>query len=135
MTLVVDASVTLAWFFKDERDAKVDALLTRAAASGMHVPAHWALEIANGFRIAIRRGRFDQASRQESILQLERMPIVVDVETSEHAWHATLRLADAFELTPYDAAYLELAQRLRVPLATNDAALRKAALAAAVELA
>ncbi len=62
------------------------------------------------------------------------MPISIDGATSENAWHATLRLSDTFGLTPYDAAYLELAQRLRLPLATLDAKLKTAAEAAAVEI-
>ena len=57
------------------------------------------------------------------------MPIAVDLETSTFAWTTTLQLADRFELTPYDASYLELAQRRKFPLATLDRALRKAALA------
>ncbi len=135
MTMVVDASVALGWFFKDERNAAVDALLSRATTLGMHVPMHWPLEMTNAFRIAIRRGRFDEPARAVAIEELQRMPIYFDQETQHHAWHATMRLSDRHGLTPYDAAYLELAQRLRLPLATLDAQLKTAAIEAAVEIA
>ena len=82
----------------------------------------------------MRRGRLDAGFRDRALGHLARLPIVVDGETDLHAWTGTLRLADRFRLTPYDAAYLELAQRRQFPLATLDRALRAAAEALQVGL-
>ena len=62
------------------------------------------------------------------------LPIEIDPETDLHAWTVTTKLAERFRLTVYDAAYLELAQRRRLPLATLDEALHAAARACGVEL-
>jgi predicted nucleic acid-binding protein len=131
--IVIDASVTLAWFFEDERTPPVVALSNSVGMSGAVVPMLWPLEIASGFRTAIRRGRIDSAFRDASFVKLAYLPIEIDEETNQHAWHATLRLADRYDLTPYDAAYLELAQRRRLSLATLDRRLDQAARDAGVE--
>ena len=125
--IVIDASITLAWFFEDERTPPVVAVNNAVGLSGAAVPALWRLEVANGFQMAMRRGRIDAAFRDASLVKLARLLIEIDTETNIHAWGATLVLADKHKLTPYDAAYLELAQRRRVPLATLDRPLRSAA--------
>lgn len=76
---------------------------------------------------ALRRNRVDAAFRDSALIELSRMPIAIDTETDTHAWSATLRLAERFQLTLYDTAYLELAQRRHLPLATLDRALCVAA--------
>jgi predicted nucleic acid-binding protein len=91
------------------------------------VPSLWRLETANGLQVAIRRKRIDGAFRDHALIHLARLPITIDPETDVQAWTATLQLADRFQLTLYDAAYLELAQRRTLPLATLDSALRPAA--------
>jgi predicted nucleic acid-binding protein len=88
--------------------------------TGAVVRALWRLELANGLQVAVRRGRISAAYRDASLADLMQMQIVTDLETDAHAWSATLRLAEKHELTLYDAAYLELAQRRRLPLATLD---------------
>ena len=127
MSCVLDASLALSWYFEDERTPATDALLDQVAESGAVVPMLWRLEIANGFQSAIRRGRIDLAFRNEALAQLVRMPIVVDHQTDTYAWTTTLQLADRFQLTLDDAAYLELAQRCTLPLAILDNALRSGA--------
>lgn len=127
MTLVLDVSVALAWFFNDERNEAVDRLLDRVVKDGAIVPVLWKLEIANGLRIAVRRKRIEGGFRDMAIAQLQRLPVQTDVETVTHAWGSVLTLADLFDLTPYDAAYLELARRRAFPLATLDNKLRSAA--------
>jgi len=77
--------------------------------------------------MAMRRKRIDAAFRDRGLTHLGELPVAVDSETDAHAWTTTLRLADRFDLTLYDAAYLELALRLSAPLATRDEALRSAA--------
>jgi predicted nucleic acid-binding protein len=134
VSLVLDASFALSWYFEDERTPVADDLLDRVADQGATVPGLWRLEIANGLRTAVRRNRIDQGFRDRAIAQLARLPITVDPDTDRYAWTTTLQLADRFVLTPYDAAYVELAQRLVLPLATLDDPLRAAATALGVAL-
>ena len=134
MSLVLDPSLALSWYFEDERTLTADALLDRVADQGATVPGLWRLEIVNGLRTAIRRKRIDMVFRDRAIAQLARLPITVDPDTDHYAWTTTLQLADRFGLTPYDAAYLELAQRRTLPLATLDESLRAAAPAVGVQL-
>lgn len=126
MSLVLDSSITLAWFFEDERSERADGVMRQVASKGAVVPSLWRLEIANAFQSAVRRKRISAAFRDASIADLRSFPIAVDSETDRHAWGATLALADRSRLTLYDAAYLELAQRLRLPLASLDQGLRAA---------
>ena len=134
MSFVLDASVTLNWYLDDERTAAADALLMRAAVEGAVVPALWRLEVANGLQMAVRRGRLDPRYRDAAIAELGHLPITVDPETDAPAWGGTLHLADRCQITLYDAAYLELARRLRLPLATLDAKLGRAAATAGVDV-
>ena len=129
MSLVLDASLTLAWFFKDERTPAADAVLTEVAEKGAVVPALWRLEVANALQVALRRKRIDAAFRDSALTQLSRLSISADPDTDAYAWTIILQLADRFQLTLYDAAYLELAARRRLPLATLDRELRDAAAA------
>lgn len=126
MTVVIDSSLTLTWFFEDERTDATLALLDRVQQSGAVVPTLWRLEVANALQMGIRRGRIDAAYRDASLLDLSALDITVDADGNDFAWSTTLRLADRFRLTLYDAAYLELAQRLSLPLATLDKELRAA---------
>jgi predicted nucleic acid-binding protein len=128
----LDTSLTLSWYFEDERTPAADGVLDQVVNEGAVVPALWKLEVANGLQVAIRRKRIDVQFRDDAISQLAAMPIVAELETDTFAWTSTLHLADRYRLTPYDAAYLELAQRRKLPLATLDSALRTAARAAGV---
>jgi len=127
VSLVIDSSMTLAWYFEDERTAASLAVLEQVADAGAVAPALWRLEVLNGFQTAVRRGRIGVAYRDASLADLQSLAIAIDPGTNRQAWSATLRLCDRFGLTPYDAAYLELAQRLQLPLATLDTALARAA--------
>ncbi len=91
------------------------------------VPSLWRLEVANSLQTAVRHGRISANVRDASLADLASMRIVIDTDTDTYAWTTTLRLADRFGLTLYDAAYLELAQRRRLPLASLDRELRAAA--------
>jgi predicted nucleic acid-binding protein len=119
--------MALSWYFEDECSPAADALLDRVAEDGAVVPSLWRLEIANGLQIALRRGRINRALRDRSLAELGRMAITTDPDTDSYAWTNTLQLADRFQLTVYDAANLELAQRRALPLATLDKPLRAAA--------
>ena len=127
MTLVLDASMTIAWLFEDEHTEAAHAVMRRVAVEGALVPTLWRLEVANVLRNAVRRKRCDEAYADRSIARLARLIIQSDGETDDHAWSATRILAREEDLTLYDAAYLELAIRKRAILASCDTALLNAA--------
>jgi predicted nucleic acid-binding protein len=134
MSLVLDCSATLAWVYDDEATPAVRAVFETVAGRGALVPARWRLEVANVLEMGVRRKRHDAAFRDATLSDLALLPIRVDPETDRHAWGATARLAARYGLTLYDAAYLELARRTDLPLATLDKELRAAALAEGVPL-
>lgn len=131
---MLDASLTLSWYFEDERTEAADDVLDRVVEGGAFVPALWRLDVANGLQVSVRRKRLNSAFRDSALTQLSRMPITVDPDTDAFTWTTTLQLADRFGLTLYAAAYLELAQRRRLSLATLDELLRTAARASRVDL-
>ena len=127
MSLVLDSSMTLSWYFEDEQtDATRDILKWVADRGGM-APSLWRYEVANAFHIAVRRGRVDTHFRDASLDDLASLSITIDQESDGLVWSASLKLAERHALTIYDAAYLELAQRRRLSLASLDRALCKAA--------
>ncbi|MSO99202.1 MAG: PIN domain-containing protein [Rhodospirillaceae bacterium] len=126
MSLVVDASMAVAWLFASERADGPQKVLRRVAAEGALVPSLWKLEVANVLRSAVRRQRCDEGYTLRSLQRLNRLQIIVDAQTDAHAWGRTRELSSEYDLTVYDAAYLELAVRRQAPIATCDAALAKA---------
>ena len=134
MSLVLDTSVTMAWVYADEMSRPVREVFDQVTESGAWVPSLWRLEIANVLEMGVRRGRHDAAFREVTLADLALLSIQVDPHTNDRAWGATLRLAERHRLTVYDAAYLELALRRGLPLATLDRELRVAAKAEDVTL-
>lgn len=130
--LVLDASIALAWCFDDEASPATEALLDQVSTHGAVVPTLWHLELGNVLLAAERRGRTVQGGIVVRLRLFARLPIETDVETSERAWRETLVLARAEQLTLYDGAYLELAVRRGLPLATKDRDLAAAAKRVAV---
>jgi len=124
---VLDASIALAWCFKNELTDAVAVLRDRLASESAAVPSLWHLEVANGLALAERRKRITSAESIELIELMDSFDIVVDEETPFRAFTRILDLAREERLTAYDASYLELAMRLGVPLASNDADLCDAA--------
>ena len=120
MSFIIDNSVALAWCFEDEHTRPIMDLLDRVAESGAVAPSLWPLEALNGLLMAERRKRLDAKRRQRLAGFLRALPVTLDTETADQAWTATARLAERYRLTLYDAAYLELAQRRKLPLATLD---------------
>ena len=131
---VIDASSVLSWCFEDEGGPETDALIEKVAAQGAAVPGIWSLEIANGLVMGERRGRIKSAESAAFVAMIEELPVVADRSTGARAFHETMSLAREHRLTAYDAAYLELAMRLGLPLATGDRRLRAAAERAGVVL-
>jgi predicted nucleic acid-binding protein len=127
MSLVLDSSATLARLWEDETTEAVSRLFELIRDTGAWVPSLWRLEVANALEMDVRRGRHVAEFRDGALADLALLPIQIDPETDRHAWGATLRLAGRHRLTLYDAAYLELALRRQLPLATLDRQLRAAA--------
>jgi predicted nucleic acid-binding protein len=134
VSVVLDSSVTLAWLYSDELTDPVRQVFERVTASRAWVPSLWRLEVANSLHMAVRRRRIDAAFRDASLADLALLNIGTDPDTDAFAWSTTLQLAESHGLTVYDAAYLELAQRMALPLATLDEELRSAARALGVAL-
>ena len=131
MPFVVDASVAASWLLPDEVNGKADAAYDRLRDDTALVPGLWWYEMRNIFLINERRGRIDSAGTSRALALLAGLPILLDHAANEAELMA---LARRFRLTAYDAAYLELARREGVALATLDEPLARAARAEAVPL-
>jgi len=128
MPLVVDASVTLAWALPDESSPYADAVLALVEQEGLRVPDLWAREIANGLAVAYLRNRITSTDEKAFLAALSHLRIEVEGTSAaltviREGTAAALR----YGLTAYDAAYVDLAVRERLTLATLDTAMRKAA--------
>ena len=134
MSLVLDSSAALAWIYAEETTDAVRRVFEIVAEDGALVPALWRLEVANSLTVAVRRGRIDVEFRNAALTDLALLDIATDPDTDAYGWAATLHFADRFRLTLYDAAYLELAHRRSLPLASLDAELRAAGLTLGVPL-
>lgn len=127
-SFVADASVALAWASEAQSDAGTERLRNAAIAGArVVVPALWAWEVANTLLTLHRRRRFSLEQWRTACFGISEIPVTVDDGAVEAALSAASVLAHAHTLTVYDAAYLELAIRYRLPLATRDRALNKAA--------
>ena len=124
--LILDSSATLAWIYGGEVTEAIRRVFDAIADNGALVPALWRLEVANSLTMAVRKRRIDPDFRRAALADLVLLDIATD-QTNSYAWTDTLDLADQFQLTVYDAAYLELAQRRGLPLATLDQELGTAA--------
>ena len=135
-SFVVDASISAAWFLPDEATPSTEAALQSTATQEVWVPAVWLLEVGNLLLSAQRRKRITEAKRRELAAAAAALRIKVDREPV--AIPALDELAARHALSAYDAAYLELALRRGLPLATQDgallAAMAKAGVPAAVLL-
>lgn len=132
---VLDASVTLPWCFEDERTSFTESLLNRIRThETAMVPSHWPAEILNSLVQAKKRGRVVEDILQRFLKDLNSFPILIDDERSLIVWERIRALSETHRLTAYDAAYLELAQRNALPLATLDQDLQRAARAQKVPL-
>ena len=131
MIFVVDASVAAAWSLPDEESELAERLLLAVGDTGeILVPAIWPFELANAFVMAQRRGRLDEIAIARARAAVQELPIrIMEIERGE-VLDAVESLARTTFLTSYDASYLYLALREKLPLATLDFRLRAAAEAA-----
>jgi predicted nucleic acid-binding protein len=134
MTLVLDASVTLAWCYEDENTEAVQRSFEIVRTNGAWVPVLWLWEVANLLQMNVRRGRHNTRFRDHALADLALFPIKQDAEAGRQAWSGSLILAERHGLTVYNAAYLEIALRRGLLLATLDTDLRSAATAERVQL-
>jgi len=123
---VVDASVAMAWCFEDESTPFTEAVLQRLTTDRACAASIWPYEVANVLLGAERRGRISQSQAMRFLELLRALPISVDEEGTRRAWSEVLALGRAHRLTAYDAAYLELAARNDLPLASQDEELQRA---------
>lgn len=131
--VVLDCSVTMACLFEDEASEASERLLEALADGAVaHVPQLWPLEVSNVLLVAERRGRISAAESAAFWEALRGLRIEVDEQTATRAPETILHLARHYGLSTYDAAYLELAMRRGLPLATHDRKLATAATAAGV---
>jgi predicted nucleic acid-binding protein len=134
MKYVVDASFVASLFLPDESQDASDRLAAKIKQAGATAPALLQLEIANILLMARRRKRITSAQITQLLQALEHFPIVSQPVLSARHTVNMMHLADKHALSAYDAAYLELAVRLTLPLATHDKQLAKAARAEGVTL-
>ena len=134
MAFVLDCSLTMAWIFADEATASTERLRESLIGESAVVPALWPIEVGNVLLVAARRGRIHANDWPLLRASLEALPIEVDPVSVSRVWGPALELANAHGISVYDAMYLELAVRLRLPLATLDRTLGEAARAAGLDL-
>ena len=130
MPFVVDNSVVLGWHLGNQATPYSDAVLNALAGDTGHVPALWALEFSNVVRKALVSKKISQ-ERAREIMQIQ-ASLALTVHGDIPVPAENMALALRYQLSSYDAAYLDLAQRLRLPMATTDGALHDAAVAAGV---
>lgn len=131
---VLDSSMAVAWSFEDETNDYADHVQGQLATKRAVVPLLWPLEVANALLVGERRKRSTEADTARWTAMLAGLQIRVDEQTNSSAWTTTLALARRHKLSAYDAAYLELAIRRGLPLATLDEQLKAAATVAGVAL-
>jgi predicted nucleic acid-binding protein len=134
MPFVLDASITMAWCFEEEITPYARAVLDRLDIDAAMVPAIWPLEVANAMLVAERRQQLLPARAERFKELVTEMPITVIPGSFVDATSIVMNAARAFRLTCYDAAYLELAMREGIPIATRDKQLVEAARSAGVSL-
>lgn len=126
MAFVLDSSVALAWLLPDEDDEAADKLADRLEHEAAVVPAIWRLEVGNALLMARRRQRVSDKDLERLLAAILGLPIEQDSALDDAALSRVIGLARKLALTSYDAAYLELAQRRGLALATLDTRLREA---------
>lgn len=132
---VADASVAIAWIHPAQATSETEAMLDGlAAGDSLVVPALWALEVANAITVLRRRRKLSPEEARMAIAIVRELPASFDHDGASVAFTRLVELAWEHDLTIYDAAYIELAIRRQLPLASNDAAMKQAALRAGLTL-
>jgi predicted nucleic acid-binding protein len=132
--IVIDASVALAWCFPDEASDYADGVLVALENQTAIVPSIWSVEVTNALLVGERRKRIQQPEIRRFVELLKGLDIVEDGQPFVETMSNILPLGREYDLSAYDAAYLDVAARRGVPLATLDAALQKASRAAGIKV-
>lgn len=133
MTFVLDNSVVTGWYLSDQATAYSESIALRLEGAKALVPSLWQLELANVLKTACTRGKLSLDSARQILDALSQLPIEIDASPTP-GQRQMFELAMRYQLSSYDAVYLDLAMRHGLPLATQDQQLKKAALAAGVEV-
>lgn len=134
-SFVADASVAIAWVHPAQATSETNAMLDRlVSGDSLVVPALWPLEVANAITLLRRRKKLTPDEARSAIEIIRELPAVIDHEAAAVAFTRLVELASKHELTVYDATYIELAARRQLPLASNDAQMKQAAVRSGVEL-
>jgi predicted nucleic acid-binding protein len=131
---VLDASVAVAWCFEDETNPTADRALASLDSGAAVVPLVWAAEVGNALMSGERRGRITPLQIEQSLEVIAKLDITTDKDNVTGRLLELLDLGRAHRLSLYDSIYLDLAMRERLPLATVDSALARAAQAVGVAL-
>lgn len=133
---VLDNTITMAWCFTDEATELTEALLDRLSdlTDGAVVPALWLYEVVNVTQLAVRKGRITDEKAGAFLESVADLPIEVESPDLPQMFVSVRALVGRYQLTAYDASYLELAIRHKLPLASSDNALTNAARAAGVSV-
>lgn len=133
MAVVIDASVAVAWFVPSQATGYADRVARRTRHEALVVPSLWEAEFANVMTVLLRRRVLARHQVAAVLARAERLDLVTDRDAA--AARVLFTLAERHGISAYDAAYLELAQRRGLPLATRDTSLARAARAAGIALA
>ena len=132
---VADASVAIAWVHPAQATPETDAMLDGlAAGDSLVIPALWPLEVANALTVLSRRRKLTPDEARTAIEMIRSLPAAIDHEAAAIAFTRLVDLASEHDLTVYDATYIELAARRQLPLASNDARMKQAAIRSGVDL-
>ena len=129
--IVLDASVVLCWALGDEEDQNADEAMRLASRDGAWVPGIWRYELMNALLVSERRGRLEARDVVEILADVRNLPVAADHKATDET---VVALARRHALSAYDAAYLEVAKRRDLPLASLDRRLQAGAVAAGVAL-
>lgn len=130
MPFVLDNSVVTGWYLEDQASDYTEAIATRLETDQAIVPALWQLEFANVLKTACSRGKLGLDAARQIVDTLCTLPIEVERDTPGP--RQLLELAMRYNLSSYDAAYLELAMRRGLAIACQDGKLRAAAQVAGI---
>jgi predicted nucleic acid-binding protein len=132
---VVDASVAVAWVRPSQASQYTDsALNTFSLGAKVYAPSLWGVEVANALLVLLRRGKLIEIERVAALQKLSKLPVDLDHEAANNAFTRLSEIAKQYGLSAYDAMYLDLSLRLRLPLACKDGPLRNAATRAGISL-
>jgi predicted nucleic acid-binding protein len=133
---VLDNTVTMAWCFTEEATEHTETLLSRLSdmTDSAIVPALWLYEVVNVTELAVQKGRITEEKALAFLESLADLPIEVENPTRMQMFVSVRALVAQYKLTAYDASYLELAIRHKLPVASSDKALTKAAQTAGIAL-